>query len=628
MPASFTADLDRIPREHPRLLGPRSRLQQLAQERPDAYRRMSVIARERPLLDPTPETKDFGAQVSLHSKVISQALVAAVEDDRELGRATVELVWDRLIAQPIPYGHVPFGSDVALCALAYDLCCESWTDAERERCRLYCGEIHDANRWEEPSVFHNGWYGYKNWGFGLAWMAFAHEWPRAGELWHALDREYRERAAPALELAGDGGGFAEGFYINYWLYSWLFFCESARLCAGIDYYALAPRFYRQRALASAFETFPGRRERNSRRSLCIGDGRGRFFRNERDHELAARRILASHYGDDPIHRSVQQFNRTTPQASADEYAYRDFLWNDPAAPTAAVEDLPLSHCSRGPGFVYARSSWQDDATHFFVKCGRRFTAHQHCDVGHFGIYKHEELLGEAGHYDTFGGPHDSNFYARSIAHNTLLVRDPAERVPPGFRAFVETVPDGGQHHDWVGQVHHNGGASDAAEWYRNRELFDVGELLAYREAGAWMYVAGDASRAYAAGKLRLFTRQILFVRPDTFLVFDRVESTRPEFRKTVLLQAMKKPERQGEHWVIANGRGRLFVQTLLPANADVELREGEAMYEVAGKRWPPKQKTGPEVECRMEISPRVPACRDCFLTVLTAADSSVQRVPL
>ena len=35
-----------------------------------------------------------------------------------------------------------------------------------------------------------------------------------------------------------GGGFAEGYYIHYWLYEWLFFCEAARRCGGNGHFAM------------------------------------------------------------------------------------------------------------------------------------------------------------------------------------------------------------------------------------------------------------------------------------------------------------------------------------------------------------------------------------------------------
>ena len=107
-------------------------------------------------------------------------------------------------------------------------------------------------------------------------------------------------------------------------------------------------------------------------------------------------------------------------------AYQDFLWHDTSVRPGDAAHFKLSHVSTGPGYVYARSSWGEDATYFFFKCGDRFTAHQHLDVNHFLIYKYDELAGDGGNYDSFGSNHDVNYHIRSIAHNTMLVYDPAE----------------------------------------------------------------------------------------------------------------------------------------------------------------------------------------------------------
>jgi heparin/heparan-sulfate lyase len=140
-------------------------------------------------------------------------------------------------------------------------------------------------------------------------------------------------------------------------------------------------------------------------------------------------------------------------------------------------------------------------------------------------------------------------------------------------------------------------------------------------------MAGDCTKAYARSKLDLFTRQIVFMRPNTFIILDRVRSTNASFKKTWLLQAMKAPVRQGAQWVITHGSGRLFVQTLLPKEVNVRLCQNDERYSYGGKFYPPKLITGEEVECRMEVSPAIPATFDVFLHVLTTAESSQTSVP-
>ncbi len=590
--------------EHPRLLGSRRHLQTLAKERPEAYGRVVQVARER--------------DADEHAKMISIALVSAIERDGQLGKRAVDMAM-KYINGPIKKGHVPFAHDLARCAIVYDLCHEYWTPGQRSMFHEYVNKTVDANVQSETHVFHNGWYGYKNWGIGLACYATYYENDRAPAILRSLDREWRTRAAPALELAGAGGGWAEGYYINYWLYEWLFFCEVARNCEGVDYYAQAPKFFRHRAAASMFEAYPGIGIYNSRRPIPMGDGGGRVFGGDRDKTLSARRILVNHFRDDPGHQAVHAFNETTPRSSVGVYAYKDFLWRDTTVRKGPLKDFRLSHISPGPGYVYARSSWDEDATYFFFKCGDRFTAHQHLDVGHFLIYKHEELAGDGGHYDSFGSTHDVNYHLRTVAHNTLLVHDPSETWP-GIRAGDVSGNDGGQSHAWP---HHNGAVTDPAQWEKGRNLYNIADTLAFEDRGAYLYVAGDCTRAYSPRKLERFTRQIVFLRPGTFVIFDHVVSRNPRFKKTWLLQTMKVPAKAGEHLVVTNGKGRLFLQTLLPRNPRVELVSGSDLYRYGGKNYPPRRDTGPAPECRVEISPSQQSAADYFLHVLTAADSNV-----
>lgn len=597
-----------VPAGHPRLLGSRAELQALSRQRPAEYQRVVAVAHQADLDD--------------HAAILSQGLVAAIEEDADLARQVKQRAL-KLVDGPIRQGHVTFGTDLALSALAYDLGHPAWTDAERARFHSYVNRTVEANVDSETHVFHNGWYGYKHWGIGLAAYAGYHENPRAAEILRTLEQDFGQRAAPALELAGDGGGWAEGYYIHYWLYEWLFFCEVARRCEGLDYYALAPKFFGQRAIASLFEMYPGVREYGSRRPVPMGDGGGRLFGGDRDKALAARRILVNYHRDDPAHQAVHAFNERTPRSSVGAYAYMDFLWRDPTVPRGDLARFKLSHFSPGPGHVLARSAWDEDATYFFFKCSDRFTAHQHLDAGHFVLYRQEELAGDGGHYDAFGSPHDVNYHLRTVAHSTVLVLDPAERWP-GIRAGEVTANDGGQHHAWP---HHNGAVTDTAQWTEGRALYDIADIPVFADTGEHLYVAADATRAYSPRKLSRFTRQIVYLRPATFVILDRVTATQAGFKKTWLLQAMQPPQTQGDHLVIINGAGKLFLQPLLPAQRRIECVGGADLYRVGEHRHPPQRDTGPAPTCRVEVSPAVPAADDLFLHVLTTATADTASVP-
>ena len=99
----FAADAGRHPvsKEHPRLLGSRERLQQLARERADAYQRVVRVAREQ--------------EADEHAKMVSMALVCGDRAGRaRWARQAVEMAM-KTVRGPIRKGHVPFGHDLARC---------------------------------------------------------------------------------------------------------------------------------------------------------------------------------------------------------------------------------------------------------------------------------------------------------------------------------------------------------------------------------------------------------------------------------------------------------------------------------------------------------------------------------
>jgi hypothetical protein len=383
-------------------------------------------------------------------------------------------------------------------------------------------------------------------------------------------------------------------------------------------------FFAHRAVASMFESYPGIGIYHSRRPIPMGDGGGPVFGGDRDKVLSARRILVNYFRNDPDHQAVHTFNETTPRSSVGAYAYKDLLWRNSTVPKGDLKGFKLSHISEGPGYVYARSSWDEDATYVFFKCGDRFTAHQHLDNGHFLIYKYEELTGDGGHYDSFGSSHDVNYHIRTIAHSTVLVYDPCETWPQ-MRAGPVSSNDGGQWHPWP---HHNGAVQDPAQWEKGRNLYDIADIVAFEDRGEYLYVAGDCTRSYRPEKLACFTRQIVFLRPDTFVIFDRVVSKDPRFQKTWVLQAMKPPTPLNGRLMITNGKGRLFVQTLLPQSPEIRLISGPDLYSRGSRAYPPERNTGPAPECRVEVSPSHAATTDHFLHVLTATDSTVASAPM
>ncbi len=508
-----------VPKAHPRLFGSAATLQTLAQARPLAYKHTAEFAHH---------GKNYRDYEELRAP--ASALVYAIEHDKDAGRSAIDFVMKTCVTQPIKVGHIPFGSDLAQCAMVYDLCFDLWTADEKAKFIEYMNKTVDQNVGSETSTFHNGFYGYKNWGIGLACYATYYENPKAPGYLKTLEQDVRARAEPALEQAGDGGGWAEGHYIHYWNLEWEIFCEVARTCEGIDYYAHAPKFFRNRAIASMFEMFPGAEPSQLNCPIPMGDGGSGNYGGFSEKILTARRILCNYYRDDPAHQCINSYNELVPGMDIPEYAYMDFLFHDPSVPKGNLKSFKLSHCSPGPGNVYARSSWEHDATYLYFKCGDRFTAHQHLDVGSFTVFKNTPLAIPGGFYDDFAGNHACNYYTRTIATNSMLIFDPSEKFPDGIRAGPKSFNDGGQAYPLPKGWGQNWGALDPAEREKNFKNMDTGDLLAFDDQGSFLYTAGDCTKAYAPTKCDFFTRQIVFIRPDTIVIFDRVQSKNANFK--------------------------------------------------------------------------------------------------
>jgi len=295
------------------------------------------------------------------------------------------------------------------------------------------------------------------------------------------------------------------------------------------------------------------------------------------------------------------------------------LWYDPKIPVVKPGELPLAHVFRGFGWVSTRSSWDEDATFGLFICSPTwYGGHQHCDNNSFIIHKYAPLALDTGVYDTAQG-HRGNYYARTIAHNTVTVFDPNEKFTGGAWGASDTPVsnDGGQVYMSGPQL-----VSEVGPGTR----FDRSRLLAYELTKDYTYTAGDATRAYSDHKLKEFTRAFLHLRPDIFVVFDRVESTRAEFKKRWLLHSQNEPQVSGDTFVISNGPGKLWGRTLLPAEVTHEVIGGPGKeFWVQGKNWPPAKPVRDDTgRYRLEISPSRPATRDYFAHVLfaTSADDA------
>jgi len=211
----------------------------------------------------------------------------------------------------------------------------------------------------------------------------------------------------------------------------------------------------------------------------------------------------------------------------------EILYHDPTVTPVAPSKLPPSRAFPGTNLVVMRSSWDANAVWASVRWMDWYDMHGHADCASFLIYCKSPVAPDTGFYDP-GSFHRGNYGSRTIAHNTITVRDPKANLPlnDGCQRMKEQ-----RTWSWaVGQ----------AAWVYNQDAQDRGDLLAFQHHRLYDYCAGDATMAYRREHLKEFIRQCVFLRPGVFIVFDRVETTRPDLEKRWLMHLVGEPKIDGK----------------------------------------------------------------------------------
>ena len=317
----------------------------------------------------------------------------------------------------------------------------------------------------------------------------------------------------------------------------------------------------------------------------------------------------------------------------------EFLWRDPKA--AAIPPFQLTWVAPYLGHVFMRSAWTDEsggldthATYVSFNAGDHLAYHQFFDQGNFTIYHNgEELLVRSGVYSGDGtSDHDANWYVRSIAANTILICDLGETFD-GIRPNNERdvwLNDCGQR-SMSPQPRTAINADFLREHWR---AYDTGSLVRVSDGGGITYLRADITGAYNStvyttpenrAKVSAVYRELVYWRPDTVFVFDRVVSTYPSYTPLVVFHFQTEPSPSGLFYGSLVGDSAIYMQNLLP-DSHVTMVAG---YQVAGQvvdqSWGEPVgnnfETDPYGYFRLEIAPARPDLEHWFLTAFVAQDA-------
>lgn len=343
--------------------------------------------------------------------------------------------------------------------------------------------------------------------------------------------------------------------------------------------------------------------------------------------------------------------------------FNHLLWYDPSIKETPISDLPLSRLFRGKGLVIARSNWnwdkagkRTDGTWLSFHCGDYLGDHVHYDVNSFSVYHKGDQAIDAGRYDDdWMASEDSasiiksqffNYYKRTIAHNSILVKDPNEKMN------LNLVNDGGQIEQLrihgvrnVPEDYDQGNfpsdtGTATCDWATNPGRWETGNITSYKSTREFMYVKGDGTKAYAASKMKSFVRQLFYLQPDIIVVMDRVVSTNPAFKKTWLLHSVNEPVfgKNKKSFELINEDGRLVCIPVLPHRIEITKVGGpgnEFLVDTTHYQCGLKSAISPSElhygeipgAWRVEESPHELATDDYFLNVLMVSDIKNKNVP-
>jgi PKD repeat protein len=299
--------------------------------------------------------------------------------------------------------------------------------------------------------------------------------------------------------------------------------------------------------------------------------------------------------------------------------YDGMYWNlvffDDSLAEEAPSTNPTAIYFNGPGLVSVRSDWTNDAMFGVILAGEGISR-RYEDANSF-------LLGRKTHVVVQGGarirgnPDNEKehwFAIRSASKNTMKIFDPQESfdispisgITGALHSGTLLVPSdnlGGQIFETSPSI--NDGCyyapdgntgSCAAPLSRRGNAFPLGvyekaNVTKYEHdpIAGYTYAVGDGTAAYTK-KIDFFEREFLYLRPDTLVIFDRVKTVDPAFKKVWTIHTVDEPVTSGTVFetglgmksyqntnltVISNPVNITYLDSLLPKSNKIIIRGGD-----------------------------------------------------
>lgn len=661
-----------IPAQHPRIYLNSARLTTLRARAVPSNARWSQLLDEANAPDGEMHAKALVSQITGQTSYCDQAISAALA----------------LAADPNDYSTRT--GDIAL---VYDWCYGRLSSGQRQTLLNYFANWATALPKTNDSP---GWGNYwPRWAYSyaLAGLAAFGDTPQAAQ-W--LDEfryhRYRDTDLPLLNKIAAGGAWPEGMIYD-WIANWprVKTLDAWGTATGEDLFP-SSAWYRNRLPYILLHRWPGTAEQWGsffHPYLSTGDterNRGSIANYERIMAL----ILVAHFPYDLYAHQLQAYLSAAPFNNSQSFLYdEEFLWYNPDQPA----DPPglLTQYAVGTGTAFMRSGWPSGAAdtdtnvaYLTFQSGDHFTYHQHYDQNSFTLFKRADLLVDSGVYSGDGlSDHDINYYVRTIAHNTLVVYNPAED-------FSSARPDAYSNDGGQRTMYPASRSPETIEYFTQYfTQYNTADVRRFESNQDYTYLLGDATRAYNGpaynqamdaglpgniAKVTRFQREFVYLRPtasgmptgtvsgdhDYVVLYDRVGVTKPAFsgaNTKLLFHTLNAPTVNGQATTVSpgeilhtgadqatvvSGPAKLFIKSLLPARRNMRVVGGRGVksYWVFNRnydwQWDASEpqprpindfEDVPYGEWRLELEPGDTALDHNFLTVLYPTISTTVSMP-
>jgi hypothetical protein len=571
--------LSRVPREHPRLLFPKARLDEirpsLQTSRREAFtslqrqaaRNLSMKPPREPDYDRIKDRAErrlaymasFGEMRRYHQGAMQHlALMYVLSGERKYGQAAKALLlgaaeWD---PEGISSVMAPYGDEVGLGlvkseALTYDWIYDLLDADERRKAEAMLvaradqmlRRLQRRDFLARPESSHDGRLpGY------LVEHAIAMAGHPRAEVW--LDYALKSILTVFPHWAGRDGGWAEGLAYGTG-YNSLFTTplESLRTATGLDVWQRS--FYRKLPYFFFYNVSP------AGEIMGFGDS---YDGSATSRSGSLRGLIQFHAERtaDPALRWWVNLLQTRDGGKPSLSALPGLILPQAVKPVPP-DDLSTDAVFRGVGWAVLHSDLahpDDDLIVAFKSSPFGGVSHSYADQNCFAVLKGGRALARPGgtRYPQHGTPFHTRYTQQTMAQNGILV-------------------------DGQGQINRNANAN--------------GRIVAFESTPHIGYVCGDAAAAYGQ-RLSRFRRHVVLIRPSWVCIVDDLEASRPaEFQWLLHASEQLHLDEDAQTLVSRRGDARMTVHLISPAGfeflqTDAWPLDPKTGYPTAKKREPTK----------------------------------------